>query len=139
VSELVVIIGPIASGKSRVADALGDRFREAGRAVAVFDLDDVVDTIGAIDHQPRDDTAAPRSTRSGVKHCTHRYRVTWSTSIPRSGEELFDIDTKGRTAGTTEPRRRSPQKGTGTRQTLKPGPQWDQREIDAADHCHSPT
>jgi hypothetical protein len=41
-----VITGPIASGKSTVADALSGRFREAGRAVAVLDLDDVVDTIG---------------------------------------------------------------------------------------------
>jgi hypothetical protein len=43
---LVVIVGPIASGKSTVADALGRRFREASRTVAVLDLDDVVDTIG---------------------------------------------------------------------------------------------
>jgi shikimate kinase len=46
VPYLVVIVGPIASGKSTVADALGRRFREAGRAVAVLDLDDVVETIG---------------------------------------------------------------------------------------------
>jgi hypothetical protein len=46
VPDLVVILGPIASGKSTVATALGKRFREAGRAVAVLDLDDVVDTIG---------------------------------------------------------------------------------------------
>jgi hypothetical protein len=44
--DLVVIIGPIASGKSTVAHALGDRFRQSGRKVAVLDLDDVVDTIG---------------------------------------------------------------------------------------------
>ena len=43
---LVVIIGPIASGKSTTAAALGDRFRAAGRAVAVLDLDDIVATIG---------------------------------------------------------------------------------------------
>jgi hypothetical protein len=46
VPELVVIIGPIASGKSTVANALGARFRAAGRAAAVLDLDDFVDTIG---------------------------------------------------------------------------------------------
>jgi hypothetical protein len=46
VPDLVVVIGPIASGKSTVAGALGDRFRASGRAVAVLDLDDVVDTIG---------------------------------------------------------------------------------------------
>jgi hypothetical protein len=46
VPELVVIVGPIASGKSTVADALGDRLRKAGRSVAVLDLDDVVATIG---------------------------------------------------------------------------------------------
>lgn len=44
--ELVVIVGPIASGKSTVAGALGDRLRAAGRSVAVLDLDDVVGTIG---------------------------------------------------------------------------------------------
>jgi len=46
VSELVVISGPIASGKSTVAHALGSRFRAGGRGVAVLDVDDVVDTIG---------------------------------------------------------------------------------------------
>jgi hypothetical protein len=46
VPDLVLIIGPIASGKSTVADALGRRFRGAGRPVAVLELDDVVDTIG---------------------------------------------------------------------------------------------
>src|SRR5829696_8664991 len=46
VPELIVIVGPIASGKSTIAYELGSRFRAAGRAVAVLDLDDVVDTIG---------------------------------------------------------------------------------------------
>lgn len=46
VPHLVVIIGPIASGKSTVARLLAARLREAGRAAAVLDLDDVVDTIG---------------------------------------------------------------------------------------------
>jgi shikimate kinase len=46
VPALVVIVGPIASGKSTVADALGRRFRKAGRQVAVVDLDELVDTIG---------------------------------------------------------------------------------------------
>ena len=45
-TDLVVIIGPIASGKSTIASALDRRFRAAGRAAAVLDLDDVVDTIG---------------------------------------------------------------------------------------------
>ncbi len=43
---LVVILGPIASGKSTVAEALGVALRGAGRHVAVLDLDDVVETIG---------------------------------------------------------------------------------------------
>ena len=43
---LVVVVGPIASGKSTVATALGARFRSAGRNVAVLDVDDLVDTIG---------------------------------------------------------------------------------------------
>ena len=46
VPELIVIVGPIASGKSTVAHGLGRRFRAAGRPVAVLDLDDVVETIG---------------------------------------------------------------------------------------------
>jgi shikimate kinase len=46
VPELVIIVGPIASGKSTVATELGARLRDAGRAVAVLDLDDFVDTIG---------------------------------------------------------------------------------------------
>jgi hypothetical protein len=46
VPELIVIVGPIASGKSTVAHELGCRFHAAGRPVAVLDLDDVVDTIG---------------------------------------------------------------------------------------------
>lgn len=43
---LVVIVGPIASGKSTVAGALGERFRASGHQVAVLDLDELVDTIG---------------------------------------------------------------------------------------------
>jgi adenylylsulfate kinase-like enzyme len=46
VPTLVVIVGPIASGKSTVADALGERFRASGRQVAVLDLDELVETIG---------------------------------------------------------------------------------------------
>jgi AAA domain len=46
VPELVVIVGPIASGKSTIAHELGRRFRAAGRPVAVLDVDDVVNTIG---------------------------------------------------------------------------------------------
>jgi adenylylsulfate kinase-like enzyme len=46
VPELIVIVGPIASGKSTVAYELGSRFRAADRSVAVLDLDDVVETIG---------------------------------------------------------------------------------------------
>src|SRR5918993_1193869 len=48
VPELIAIVGPIASGKSTIAYELGSRFRAAGRAVAVLDLDDVVDTIGGV-------------------------------------------------------------------------------------------
>jgi shikimate kinase len=43
---LVIIVGPIASGKSTLAARLGVRLRAAGRPVAVVDVDDVVDTIG---------------------------------------------------------------------------------------------
>jgi hypothetical protein len=52
VPQLVVVIGPIASGKSTVANALGARFRAAGRATAVLDLDDFVDTIGGFSGLP---------------------------------------------------------------------------------------
>lgn len=44
--ELIVIVGPIASGKSTIAHELGSRLRSTDRLVAVLDLDDVVDTIG---------------------------------------------------------------------------------------------
>jgi shikimate kinase len=43
---LVIIVGPIASGKSTLAARLATRLRAAGRPVAVVDVDDVVDTIG---------------------------------------------------------------------------------------------
>lgn len=43
---LVVIVGPIASGKSTIAEALGRELRASGRRVAVLDLDDVVESIG---------------------------------------------------------------------------------------------
>jgi hypothetical protein len=46
VPTLVVIVGPIASGKSTIADALGERFRASGRWVAVLDLDELVETVG---------------------------------------------------------------------------------------------
>ena len=45
-AQLVIIVGPIASGKSTVAAGLAGRLRQAGRTVAVLDLDDVVDTVG---------------------------------------------------------------------------------------------
>lgn len=45
-SELIVIVGPIASGKSTIAHGLGSRFRGEGRRVAVLDLDEVVETVG---------------------------------------------------------------------------------------------
>jgi shikimate kinase len=46
VATLVVIVGPIASGKSTVAVGLGERLRASGRRTAVLDLDEVVETIG---------------------------------------------------------------------------------------------
>lgn len=46
VPTLVVIVGAIASGKSTIAGALGERFRQAARQLAVLDLDDLVETIG---------------------------------------------------------------------------------------------
>lgn len=52
VPTLVVIVGPIASGKSTVASALGERFRASGRQVAVLDLDELVETIGGFVDRP---------------------------------------------------------------------------------------
>lgn len=43
---LVIIVGPIASGKSTVANGVATELRESGEAVAVVDLDDVVEMIG---------------------------------------------------------------------------------------------
>jgi hypothetical protein len=54
VPELVGVVGPIASGKSVVAQALAVRLRDAGRAVAVVDFDDVVDQVGGyVDLSPQ--------------------------------------------------------------------------------------
>jgi hypothetical protein len=52
VPDLVVIVGPIASGKSTVSSGLAARLRETGRAVAELDLDDVVETIGGFVELP---------------------------------------------------------------------------------------
>jgi len=46
-TQLVVITGPIASGKCVVATALADRLNAAGLFVAVADLDDTVATMDA--------------------------------------------------------------------------------------------
>jgi predicted kinase len=46
VSDLLLIAGPIASGKSTVAGALTARLRASGQRVALLDLDDVVASIG---------------------------------------------------------------------------------------------
>ena len=40
--EVVVITGPIGSGKSSVASKLANRFNDAGRTVAVVDVDEIV-------------------------------------------------------------------------------------------------
>ena len=47
VPELVVITGPIASGKSAVARSLAEIISEAGRSAVVADLDDIVGSIWA--------------------------------------------------------------------------------------------
>jgi shikimate kinase len=49
---LILITGPIASGKSTVARVLGDRLRAAGRSLAIIDADDVVLTIGGFRNLP---------------------------------------------------------------------------------------
>lgn len=41
-AHLVVVIGPIAAGKSTIAAALADRLAADGRTAAVVDIDDVV-------------------------------------------------------------------------------------------------
>ncbi|HMS47160.1 AAA family ATPase [Candidatus Neomicrothrix sp.] len=46
IALLVVITGPIASGKSTVARLLAAEFRRAGRCVATVDIDDTVEMIG---------------------------------------------------------------------------------------------
>jgi shikimate kinase len=46
-SQLVVITGPIASGKSVVATALADRLDDEGLSAVVVDLDDIVATVRA--------------------------------------------------------------------------------------------
>jgi hypothetical protein len=46
VSHLVVIVGPIASGKTTLAAAIGGRLRDEGRDVSVLDLDEAVAASG---------------------------------------------------------------------------------------------
>jgi len=53
-ARLVIINGPIASGKSTLAWELGKQFRAGGRSAAVIDLDVVYDML---DHRPKADTA----------------------------------------------------------------------------------
>jgi hypothetical protein len=45
-ASLLVITGPIASGKSSIAQSLGHRLRQTRRSVVVLDFDDLVDTVG---------------------------------------------------------------------------------------------
>lgn len=67
VPRLILIVGPIASGKSTVARGLATRLREAGHNVAVLDLDDVVGTIGGfVDLTPK---------RFHQAHVVHRQLV----------------------------------------------------------------
>lgn len=47
VPELVVVTGPIGSGKSAVTKLLADRFKEDGRSAAVVDLDEIVAMLHA--------------------------------------------------------------------------------------------
>lgn len=51
VSELVIITGPIASGKSAVARSLARLFSQAGRSAVVADLDEVFATSHAPEEQ----------------------------------------------------------------------------------------
>lgn len=44
--QLILVVGPIACGKSTISQALAGRFRRAGHRVAVLDLDDLVATVG---------------------------------------------------------------------------------------------
>ena len=44
--RLILLIGPIASGKSTIAEGLGVRLRASGHQVAVLDLDDAVENVG---------------------------------------------------------------------------------------------
>ncbi len=43
---LIVIVGPVASGKSTLAGAVGARLRDEGQEVAVLDLDEAVEASG---------------------------------------------------------------------------------------------
>lgn len=51
---IVVISGPVGSGKSTVAQALGTKLRTAGRTVAVVGLDAVFSMIGGFEGLPAD-------------------------------------------------------------------------------------
>ncbi len=51
-TQLIVITGPIASGKSVVSAALANRLIAAGQSVAITDLDDIVATFDASTEEP---------------------------------------------------------------------------------------
>lgn len=59
-AQLVLINGPIASGKSTLANALGRRLREDGNTAGIIDLDLLFDML---DHRPKSDDAVWRRAR----------------------------------------------------------------------------
>lgn len=50
-AQLIVLMGPIASGKSTVSSHLAERLLESGRRAAVVDLDDVAECFVAPDQE----------------------------------------------------------------------------------------
>jgi hypothetical protein len=75
VPQLVLINGPIASGKSALARALGHHLREHGRGAAVVDLDLLFDML---DHGPKSDEAVWRRARLAAAVLADHF---WSSGV----------------------------------------------------------
>jgi shikimate kinase len=79
--RLLIINGPIASGKSTLAWEVGKQFRTRGRTAAVIDLDVVYDML---DHRPKADAAVWRLAR--------RTAAALADQLWRSGVELVAVE-----------------------------------------------
>jgi adenylylsulfate kinase-like enzyme len=89
VSRLVVIVGPIGSGKSTVARLLAARLVASGRTVATPDVDDVGDPLRGLSQDPlflRETHERFTDLRPSIAPCDH----TFDTEL-MSAEHIADL------------------------------------------------